>query len=1126
MDWFDHWRFLCDRGWRFEEEEGWQFCFQGFGWSSRGLFQGWPTVLGSDEKDVEAESVFKAAGAEIRSDDASVRRGLVTVASPLAKRIALSALTLRVASLPALTLTLASRLAGNWVSVTLFRRCLSAIVDSFFALASQKGDSLVELDRKTAEELVLLSVFAPLASANVAAGYSPKIYASDSSSSKGAFMEAFVREDVVRALWQAGDKKGSYTKLQEPFAACLAGLGEESLEEKEAFGQEVSEAPFKAPLLRFDFVEIFGGAGVVSKAASELGLVVAPCLDLSDSAHYDLRGVRLLEWCIYMIEEDRFGAYLLEPFSPAAHPAVRSYEQPLGYDRQNPKTLHGNILAFRSFVLLKVGHRKKKPCGLEQPRLSKMAWTEFWASLLGLGFKESIMASCQFGSIHRKEFRFLLYLLDAEGLETRCPGGHPHVKIEGKYTKGSAVYVEALGRHLAKGFADALRRRRALDDESFNVDGFESVVSHDIVVASNWKVRRSWHWRAPRHINVLEVSASVEALEESAITQADCREILLVDSKVAQGALTKGRSSAFSLQPPLKRACAVQIAHGLFPSWGFAPTRLNVADDPTRDVEPRCPWERSLLGGLDLVELASMHSRGLRRFASNWIRLVLLSLLPARASAGVQPTECPRFVYVFHGLWWTSMDFGLFGFQSGPFGLWKAFGIFAWALAILLLVSLCVLSCCFASLLLSWILISFDSKTMVFPKTLRLVGCFLFVTSHPASAAMEPTSAAERLRASARNQVQLPADRVVRKETRVRRAQLFERFRRWLWTEKRVSLRNLLSQKPVDAEAISGWLVAYGREMYSAGKAYGQFAETINSVSMMKPLIKRQLTPAWDLCFAWLADEPFSHHPAMPASVLLGMLSVALMWGWPLVAGVLGLTWAGVLRIGEVLQASRSNLILPGDGAPEDKFALLQIYAPKTRGHGAKHQAARVDQEDIVRLLVIAFGGLGPCESLWPFSAATLRKRFTSLLKALSLPTEKTKEMKPFDLGSLRPGGATWMLNRTENSELVRRRGRWISHRVMEVYLQEVQVATYLHKLDPAQRTRILDFASGFEDILVLAENFVALSIPPPTWFYLMKAQRAAAECGGWCLWSARETSTDWYRISRHSMWKMRSAWH
>ena len=1054
-------------------------------------------LLGSDEKDVEAEGVFKAAGAEIRSSPKDVRRGLVTAAAPLAKRVALSALSLRAACLPSLTLNLASRLAGNWVSTTMYRRCISSCVDKFFALATERedqtGKSLVRLDRRTAQELVLLAVLAPLVSSNIAAGISDVVYASDSSSSKGAFVTARSSKKVAMALWQAGDKKGGYVKLLNPFSACLAELGEDC--EGEAYdGEDVEsnfEGPFKSPLMKFDFVEIFGGAGVVSREASRLGLVVAPCLDLSDSVHYDLRGVRLLEWCIHMVEEDRFGSFLLEPpctsFSAAAHPAVRSYEEPLGFDRRNPKTLHGNTLAFRSFVLLKVGRRKRKPCGLEQPRLSKMAWTEFWASLLGDGFSESVMASCQFGSIHRKEFRFLFYLVDAVALETKCPGGHPHVKVEGKYTKDSAVYVEALGRHLAVGFYKALRLSYLEAENEVRVAGLESAVANDLLVSASWELGKVWNWRRPRHINVQEVDASVSAMEDATLRYEDCRQCFLVDSKVAQGALAKGRSSAFSLQPSLKKACAIQLAFGIFPCWGFAPTRLNVADDPTRDAEVRTPWNSGWIELLDVNELAAVHATGLKRFAANWIRLMILLMLP-QPSVGEEG------------------DFG----EVVRWGDWSPHWLLSWAIfdryglsmsvlhSFVPLLAFGILFGISCGLFLLWTVSScLDSKRIYFRGNFWGIGWFVVALAvGRANAAMEPASAAERQRADVRNHNFLPADRVVRKETRARRLQLLGRFRAWLWAERKVSLRGLLAQKPPDPERITGLLVEYGREMYVAGKAYGQFSETINAIAMVKPLVKRQLTAAWDLCFAWLADEPFHHHPAMPASVLLALVSVALMWGWVQVGGVLGLAWAGILRIGEVLQAQRLDLILPGDGAPEDQFALLNIHMPKTRGHGAKHQAARIDQSDIIRLLRAAFGSLQPHERLWPFSAATLRKRFQSLLKALTLPVDKSSGVRPFDLGSLRPGGATWLLNKTENSEMVRRRGRWISHKVMEVYLQEIQVATFLQKLNPSQRQKILDFAGGFADILTLAESYLENSIPATTWFYLMRAQRAEA---GFC---------------------------
>ena len=97
---------------------------------------------------------------------------------------------------------------------------------------------------------------------------------------------------------------------------------------------------------------------------------------------------------------------------------------------------------------------------------------------------------------------------------------------------------------------------------------------------------------------------------------------------------------------------------------------------------------------------------------------------------------------------------------------------------------------------------------------------------------------------------------------------------------------------------------------------------------------------------------------------------------------------------------------------------------------------------------------------------------------------------RPFDLGSLRPGGASWMLDVTENSELVRRRGRWLSNKVMEIYLQEVAVATFLQKILPNQREKILCFAQRFESVLTLVLHYLDWAVPPSAWYYLMKAQR------------------------------------
>ena len=289
---------------------------------------------------------------------------------------------------------------------------------------------------------------------------------------------------------------------------------------------------------------------------------------------------------------------------------------------------------------------------------------------------------------------------------------------------------------------------------------------------------------------------------------------------------------------------------------------------------------------------------------------------------------------------------------------------------------------------------------------------------------MEPLTSAERERAVRRAATDLVPSRVVRPQTRASRQKLLGAFRTWLYEEHGVQMTVLLSAKPADPEEICRLLVAYGQQLFLSGKAYGIYAETINAVAASRPLIRKQLTGAWDLAFARLADEPHSHHPALPVSVLLSLMTVCITWGWVTEAAIFGLTWAGLLRIGETLLAKRGDLVLPRDAAPGTKFLLLKIHMPKTRGRSAKRQSARVDPHDIVILVDAVFGAMPAGSKLWPFSAQTLRNRFSQALEALHLPTTRSGSQRPFDLGSLRPGGATFLLNQTEDSELCRRRGR------------------------------------------------------------------------------------------------------
>ena len=238
-----------------------------------------------------------------------------------------------------------------------------------------------------------------------------------------------------------------------------------------------------------------------------------------------------------MISERRFRSLACESpcttFSPAQHPASRSYSQPLGFDRLNRKTFLGNLLAFRSFAILWFAWRYSTPSLLETPHLSEMAWFSFWAFLLSIGFEEAVIDSCRFGSIHRKPFRLLGFGLDMQAMNVRYQGGHQHVKIQVKYTKSSAIYHPALAGFLALKFKSALDAIAQQEQEP-EPPRHESVVINDILLQDGWSVGDSWHWVKPAHINVLESRSYEPLLKELLSRGGDCRFVALLDSRVAK----------------------------------------------------------------------------------------------------------------------------------------------------------------------------------------------------------------------------------------------------------------------------------------------------------------------------------------------------------------------------------------------------------------------------------------------------------------------------------------------------------------------------------------------------------------------------------------------------------------
>jgi hypothetical protein len=94
----------------------------------------------------------------------------------------------------------------------------------------------------------------------------------------------------------------------------------------------------------------------------------------------------------------------------------------------------------------------------------------------------------------------------------------------------------------------------------------------------------------------------------------------------------------------------------------------------------------------------------------------------------------------------------------------------------------------------------------------------------------------------------------------------------------------------------------------------------------------------------------------------------------------------GPLRPGEFLAAMGTNLLLPMDGDRTLPFGLLSIRDPKTGFSNARHQSAKIDMADMLRIVELFLGPLESLQRLGPYSGNTLRSRFaTNGVKPLEL---------------------------------------------------------------------------------------------------------------------------------------------
>ncbi|CAE7527751.1 unnamed protein product [Symbiodinium sp. CCMP2592] len=983
-------------------------------------------LVGSDDKDIWGEPKAKIAGAEICSGPETRSRGLVTVAAPAEKRIALSLLSLEAARLSHVTDALWLSLVGSWTSAALFRRPLMAVFSEVYKVApagaakASRPKLFCLTSRAAAQEITLVSVLAPLAACDLSAPFVEELFATDASEQKGGYTVAPLGVEVIRPLWRTASRKGGYSRLFSKEEMVLARF-----EDREPFDlRMVDEGDVSDPswplAYHFDFLEVGAAGGRVSELLRARGRVVGPVIDPANSPFYDLSADRTFEWLCFLLQHNRVKCLFV-----VVPPSVLGSSQAPGCSEKRGLRRPSSV-ACRSLALVACA----RACGVLALLLYRGAEGPVLASRLSrlraFGAIPGSTCFCAFGSAGCLDCKFLAFGLDPSPLTVPCCR-RPFRARQPAHQQ--PFLPRLLAQALATEFDSALRRVSHVKSlRRLQPLGLENHLLNDIVLSLHWEVGDSWCWRSASHINILE-TASVLRLIRTLARRGPCRVVILVDSSVALHSCAKGRSPSRGLSPVLRKIASLCLLAGIYPAFHFVPTRLNPGDCPTRDLVLPDPAPASFWPGLGIDELyEGLALPKLRRWASNWARLVCLV-------ASCPPAFRPHLGWRQHHCGSRLFDSTL-GFPGeGPF--FRVFGVLGW---------------------------------------------FQVALAMP-SHVLLPRHAADEKRSAARATAILVEGRPVEPVTQRRRDKLLEAFGSWL-LDQGVVFSDLFDLSPLTTKKLNGYLVGYGRQLFDAGWPYSHYSEVINAISSKEPALRRSLQPAWDLAFAWLREEPHSHHVALPWQVLLSAITLALLWGWPRVAGMLALTWGAVMRVGETLAARRCDLLLPEDVQHTIGYALVSISEPKTRFKAARHQSAKLDQPDLLEIVQFAFGSLSPESKLWPLSPSTLRSRFDSLMVRLGTHRWEGQGSRSLDLGSLRAGGATWLLQTSEDSELVRRRGRWLNSRTMEIYIQEISSIQFVHRLTLETRRRVFSLLDSFRSVLLLSKQLQEASTPCHQWFF------------------------------------------
>ena len=935
------------------------------------------------------------------------------VSAPRSRIILLSRVSLAVCRVKTCTRQLLQILLGCWIHVLLFRRPLFAILDALF----HEGQGLPAnkvfcLSPKAVNELQAIALLGPVAQADLRVSYSPFLYCTDASPTGGAVCRAQIGVEASKELWRHTEQKGFYTKLQNPVSSILAehGLEPESNEQFQDWDSPIVDTiprPLKEGFI-FDCIEIFRGTGNWSKSHIDAGLRVHDGIDvdgrrmrisdLSDASTF--RELSALA-CRGVIRDWHCGVPC-PSFGTLRRPAVRSKEQPFGFDPTDSYTAYHNRLAQRSAMILILALRFGSYISVEQPGSSRLFLLHLYKVLVTLGCVITHFRFCSFGSAFEKHSKWLHnkpWLVNLGG-KCSCKNKGHHFVIQGCFTKAnirefeeqcspssqvvygrspcpgepvssfSAAYPLRLTQVMAAGssrsrFESPGELPRSAILETVKEVGLVFSDLHVSVPPEPSYPPRPWYedpeWMnelseglafkevfrfqfvKSRHINVNETRTYKSWIKSVAKTERDSRVIGLLDSRVTLGAAAKGRSSSYAISRILQGSLGYIIGGNLYPGGLHVYSASNRADDPSRG-KPVRPASRELPSWF--VKLQSGDPTAFDAVTSS-------------SSIPKNPARWLRFLLLLAG----------------------------------------------------------------------------DIEPHPGPKAYQPRGP-------------MSLDVGFAPETAGRMKRCLAAFRFWLEGELKIPWETVIAEP----EAAAWGLRSYGLDLFERGLPRYLLVYAITGMQDTYPQVRQHLHIAWQVDRKWQAHEPGHCRAVLPAIAIRASITLAFLWGWQSWAGAVLIGFAAMLHPGEIVGLTRKDLVFPRDVGYDMDCLFVHVRNPKT-SRFARRQHGRIDDVGLIKIFECLFGNLPLSDKLFVGSISLFRKQWNAIMSALGIPCKQN--VRGATPGVLRGSGATYWYACTENIPWIAWRGRWARTRTLEFYLQEVSAQLLLHELPAVSRAKI-----------------------------------------------------------------------